>query len=79
MRPLAEFFYVECVCMAWFTFEFAARLLVTPRKWRFVRESLNLIDLCTIVPFYVELLLEYVFGIDANELRDVKGGFLHTC
>ncbi len=78
MQPIDEFLYIEYACMAWFTLEFMLRFLINPHKCAFIREPLNLIDMCTIVPFYVELLLYIGFGIDANELRDVKGMHIHS-
>ena len=46
---------------------------VAPRKLKFAMNSLNLIDLATILPFYLEIVLEEFVGINANELRNVKG------
>uniref|UniRef100_A0A914WTB5 BTB domain-containing protein n=1 Tax=Plectus sambesii TaxID=2011161 RepID=A0A914WTB5_9BILA len=66
---------LENVCMIWFTAEYVARFLVHPCKWHFVRETLNIIDLLTIVPFYAEACLPLV-GIQATEIRNFRGAMV---
>lgn len=63
---------MEYVCIAWFTFEYVSRLVVSPDKRKFVKASLNVIDLFTILPFYMELCLPAV-GINADKLREITG------
>ncbi|KAJ7374699.1 Potassium voltage-gated channel sub A member 2 [Desmophyllum pertusum] len=46
---------LEIFCVAWFTFEYVARLLAAPQKLRFVRSFLNIIDLIAILPYYIIL------------------------
>nr|CAB3258001.1 potassium voltage-gated channel subfamily B member 2 [Phallusia mammillata] len=45
---------VEMVCMAWFTFEYIVRFTVSLEKFKFLRQFLNIIDVLTIIPFFVE-------------------------
>jgi len=45
----------EIFCVAWFTFEYVARLMAAPQKFRFVRGFLNIIDLVAILPYYIIL------------------------
>jgi len=49
--------YLEEICIAWFTFEYIARLLTAPNLSRFLRSWLNCFDLLAIIPFYVSLFL----------------------
>jgi len=61
--------------MLFFTLEYVARLLVTPRKKEFVKKPLNIIDLLTIVPFFAEMALP-LFGVYGVELRNVRGAMV---
>lgn len=56
---------LESICISWFTLEFLLRLLSCPNKLKFMLDILNLIDLATIVPYYIELALG---DYDANEI-----------
>jgi len=51
------FFYIECACNAWFTFELLVRLSVTPHILRFLRTPVNVIDFVATVSFYLDFLL----------------------
>lgn len=48
-----------------FTFEFLLRFFVTVDKKDFIKKPLNAIDLATIVPFYIDLLVGAV-GVSEN-------------
>uniref|UniRef100_A0A915BV09 BTB domain-containing protein n=1 Tax=Parascaris univalens TaxID=6257 RepID=A0A915BV09_PARUN len=64
--------YVELVCIIWFTIEYLARFTVCTEKYKFIREPLNLIDSLTIIPFYLEILLN-VAGLGANTIGEFRG------
>ena len=49
------FFYVECVCNAWFTFELFIRFLSCPNIFHFIRSSVNVIDFIATLSFYIDL------------------------
>ncbi|XP_021915556.1 potassium voltage-gated channel protein Shaw isoform X1 [Zootermopsis nevadensis] len=52
------FFYIECVCNAWFTLEFFIRFIATPNKWEFIKASVNIIDSVATLSFYIDLVLQ---------------------
>ncbi|GIY05105.1 potassium voltage-gated channel protein Shaw [Caerostris extrusa] len=56
--PHDVFFYIECVCNAWFTFEIAVRFVASPRKGEFVCGAVNLIDFTATLSFYIDLALQ---------------------
>uniref|UniRef100_A0A914DWW3 Ion transport domain-containing protein n=1 Tax=Acrobeloides nanus TaxID=290746 RepID=A0A914DWW3_9BILA len=60
--------------MLWFTFEYLARFIATPIKCSFVKQPLNIIDLLTIIPFFVEECMPFFgFGV---ELRNLRGAMV---
>lgn len=52
------FFYIECICNAWFTFEILIRFIACPNKCEFVKSSVNVIDYIATLSFYVDLSLQ---------------------
>ncbi|XP_072425858.1 delayed-rectifier potassium channel regulatory subunit KCNS2-like [Chiloscyllium punctatum] len=57
-RFAPRFEALEHFCIACFTLELLARLLVSPGAAHFFRRPLNLIDLLSILPFYLTLLAD---------------------
>ncbi|XP_018423279.1 PREDICTED: potassium voltage-gated channel subfamily A member 4 [Nanorana parkeri] len=49
------FFIVESVCIVWFSFEFAVRLFACPSKPGFFRDIMNIIDIVSILPYFITL------------------------
>jgi hypothetical protein len=45
------------VCIIWFTAEYLLRLLANKNRLKFVRDTMNLIDLLAIAPFYITLAI----------------------
>ncbi|CAG9802280.1 unnamed protein product [Chironomus riparius] len=45
------FFYIECVCNAWFTIEIMIRFISSPSKLRFIISSVNIIDYIATLSF----------------------------
>uniref|UniRef100_A0AAF5D7C6 BTB domain-containing protein n=2 Tax=Strongyloides stercoralis TaxID=6248 RepID=A0AAF5D7C6_STRER len=68
-------FYIEKVCVIFFTFEYLLRLWVSPEKTKFIKKFINVIDLLTIIPFIFELLF-FVIGIDGNNIRKITWAVL---
>lgn len=54
-RTEDPFFLIETFCITWFTLEYVIRFLFSPNKWRFFISALNMIDLISIVPYYITL------------------------
>ena len=59
-EPHEAFFFIECVCNGWFTFELIIRFIVSPNKLAFMREPVNIIDLIATVSFYLDFILTYL-------------------
>lgn len=67
-------YYLEVFFVTIFTVEYALRLWSTPdTTWRFATKPLNLIDLISVLPFYLDLAVAY-FGwqIDMRVVRVVR-------
>lgn len=56
-EPHVAFFYIECICNAWFTFEMLLRFLVSPQKLLFSKEVVNIIDFLALLSFYLDVTL----------------------
>lgn len=52
------FWTIESVLTALFTLEYLLRIYVTPRPRQYILSSWGLIDLMSIIPFYLELVLQ---------------------
>jgi len=57
--------------VAIFTTELALRFYVCPRKSKFFKEFLNIIDLLSVLPYYVSLVIE-TLGRDSSFLQILK-------
>ncbi|XP_068599607.1 potassium voltage-gated channel subfamily A member 10 [Brachionichthys hirsutus] len=54
------FFIIETACIAWFSFELSVRFLVCPSKRDFFHNLMNIIDIVSIIPYFVTVITEIV-------------------
>lgn len=52
------FFIIETACIIWFVFEIIVRFLVCPSKRKFLNNLMNVIDLISIIPYFVTVITE---------------------
>ncbi|XP_053205511.1 potassium voltage-gated channel protein Shaw-like isoform X2 [Panonychus citri] len=57
-NPHDAFFYIECVCNAWFTIEILVRFFSAPSKLDFSHGAINIIDFTATLSFYLDLALQ---------------------
>ncbi|CAJ0963469.1 unnamed protein product, partial [Mesorhabditis belari] len=50
------FFWIESLCIIWFTLELFLRFISSPNKLSFLTSFLNIIDFVAIAPFFVNLI-----------------------
>nr|XP_046189440.1 potassium voltage-gated channel subfamily A member 10 [Oncorhynchus gorbuscha] len=60
------FFIIETACIVWFFFELAVRFVVCPSKSDFFHNLMNIIDIVSIIPYFVTLVTELVTTPDQN-------------
>ena len=49
---------VDHTVVIFFTLEYLIRFTVCPRKLKFVKNAMNMVDLLAVLPFYVSLVIE---------------------
>ncbi|XP_071098187.1 potassium voltage-gated channel protein Shaw-like [Haliotis cracherodii] len=50
-------FYIDIVCLTFFTAEYVLRFICAPKKFKFLLSPLSIIDLLAILPDYIEFLI----------------------
>ncbi|KAJ8258030.1 hypothetical protein GJAV_G00192370 [Gymnothorax javanicus] len=66
------FFLIESACIFWFFFEFFVRFVVCPCKREFFNNIMNIIDLISIIPYFVTVITELVTNPDANSSQNMS-------
>ncbi|KAI6200094.1 hypothetical protein M3Y96_00696700 [Aphelenchoides besseyi] len=74
-NPTHQLVFLEYICISWFTIEFLLRFVVAPRKQKFMKQPMNIIDLLTILPVYIELVL-FQLGIYAETLKEFTAAMI---
>ena len=62
------YFVLESICVAVFTFEYIIRFITAPKRWLYVKEFMSVIDLLSILPYYVGLILNYALKTSVDSL-----------
>lgn len=60
------FFLIETACIIWFVFEIVVRFLACPSKRKFFNNLMNVIDLVSIVPYFVTVVTELATVTNTN-------------
>ena len=68
---------IEYFTVLFFTLEFILRLIICPRKWKFLTNQMNIIDLLAIFPFFLSALLTgledmQIIGKTGNIMRLIR-------
>ncbi|XP_068162300.1 potassium voltage-gated channel subfamily A member 1-like [Antennarius striatus] len=58
-------FWLETLCIGWFSFELLVRFACSPSKTSFFKDIMNVIDFIAILPYFVTLGTELAQGNDA--------------
>lgn len=61
------FFILESVCVGVFTFEYLARLISAPNRWAFVKGFMSIVDVVSILPYYLGIILQ-IFDLAVDSL-----------
>ena len=68
-NPIFEI--IEVICIGWFTLEYVLRFWSSPYKLKFIKGWLNVIDLISIMPYFVSLFVKTGKYDNLNNARRV--------
>ncbi|XP_028854156.1 potassium voltage-gated channel subfamily A member 10 [Denticeps clupeoides] len=72
------FFIVETICIVWFCFELGVRFVVCPSKSEFFNNIMNVIDIFSIVPYFITLATDLLTTPDANAGQNMSLAILRV-
>ncbi|XP_028400663.1 potassium voltage-gated channel subfamily A member 6-like [Dendronephthya gigantea] len=56
LKGMQVWFVISAVCNTWFTLEYLLRFAAAKNKLNFVKGTLNIVDVLSILPFYIDLI-----------------------
>ena len=62
------YFVLESISVGVFTFEYVMRFITAPKRYHYVKEFMSIIDLLSILPYYVGLILENILETSMDSL-----------
>lgn len=65
-EPHPAFLYIEIVCNIWFTVEILIRFIVSPKKIKFVKSLVNIIDFIATLSFYFDFIMQVIMDNNLN-------------
>lgn len=72
-QQVIVWFATEAIFVGFFTLEFILRLFAAPDRAEFLRSGMNWIDVISIMPFYMDLILGIIFpGLDLQYLSILR-------
>ena len=65
---------IDQAAVIFFTIEYVVRFMCSPRKWPFVKDTMNIIDVLAIMPVYIGLALDQLedLKIIGNAARTIR-------
>ncbi|XP_068190828.1 potassium voltage-gated channel subfamily A member 10 [Antennarius striatus] len=66
------FFIIETACIVWFSFELCVRFLVCPSKRDFFHNLMNMIDIISIIPYFVTVVTELITTPEENSGQNMS-------
>uniref|UniRef100_A0A670XWI9 Potassium voltage-gated channel subfamily A member 10 n=2 Tax=Pseudonaja textilis TaxID=8673 RepID=A0A670XWI9_PSETE len=66
------FFMIETACIIWFSFELLVRFIVCPSKTEFFKNIMNIIDIVSIIPYFVTLTTELIQHSELNGQQNMS-------
>nr|XP_056700446.1 potassium voltage-gated channel subfamily A member 10 [Euleptes europaea] len=66
------FFVIETACIIWFSFELFVRFIVCPSKTEFFKNIMNIIDIVSIIPYFVTLTTELIQHSEPNGQQNMS-------
>ncbi|XP_023690033.2 potassium voltage-gated channel subfamily A member 10 [Paramormyrops kingsleyae] len=66
------FFLIETACIVWFFFELCIRFIACPSKKDFFNNIMNIIDIISIIPYFVTLVMDLTTNMDTTSTQNMS-------